>query len=156
MERSTFNLVKEIRGDVFRKTLEHSVVDCDRFLFVQRREFATSGSFEELLQSLCNHLIKTEVRSSWPGTDLLEKNSSATIHFLKLDRQSVSVLVKFSHGLYDWIQPSLPEDLCLLRKDDSPWLVTISHERDSYLHMTQEERDRLIVEVPELTEYLQE
>jgi len=63
----------------------------------------------------------------------------------------VEVLTKSASGLYDWVQPSLPEDLCLLRPDETPWLVTISHERDAYLVLDAKEHVELVREIPELT-----
>jgi hypothetical protein len=54
-------------------------------------------------------------------------------------------------ALYEWRQPNYPEDLCLLRQDRSPWLVSIAHENDSYLCLSSgKEKEDIIINVPEL------
>ena len=49
-----------------------------------------------------------------------------------------------------WRQPDLPEDLCLLRADGSPWLATIAHEADGFLLLSEAEREDLNTRVPAL------
>ena len=63
---------------------------------------------------------------------------------------SADILVKAADGLFDWLEPRLPEDLCLLRSDGSPWLVTITHERDAYFVMSREEGLLLTSHIPSL------
>jgi hypothetical protein len=62
----------------------------------------------------------------------------------------VEQLALAADGLFDWVEPRLPEDPCLLREDGTAWLTTIAHERDAYFTLTPEERDQLLREVPDL------
>jgi hypothetical protein len=39
-------------------------------------------------------------------------------------------------GLFAWRQPGLPENLCLLRMDGSPWIVSIAADRIGYVEFT--------------------
>ena len=47
-------------------------------------------------------------------------------------------------------KPELPQDLCLLRGNDDPWLVTIAHETDGYLRLSPEEKLRLVEALPRM------
>jgi hypothetical protein len=38
-------------------------------------------------------------------------------------------------GLFAWRQPDRPENLCLLRRDGSPWMVSIAEERIGYVEL---------------------
>jgi hypothetical protein len=107
----------------------------------------TSGALT-LLANLERWCIGKEKNSEWPGTIL--KNSSATVYTYKLESGVVSVLQDAADGLYEWVQPELPEDPCFLKADGSPTLVTIAHERDAYVRLTEPEAEALRVAIPRL------
>jgi hypothetical protein len=50
-----------------------------------------------------------------------------------LTEECGAVISVLAECLYAWMQPALPEDLCLVREDGDPWLVSIAHEREGYL-----------------------
>jgi len=77
-------------------------------------------------------------------------DNKATVHRFRLTGESACILQGATDGLYDWRSPSLPEDLCFLRQDMSPWLTSIAHEHDSYLTLSEEERSFLDASFPEL------
>jgi hypothetical protein len=87
-------------------------------------------------------------QSEWPGTKLLD--STALVYYFDLNKDSAEHLSKASTDLYSWLLPNLPEDLCLIKDDGNPWLVTISHEKDAYLLLSEEEKNDLLLEIPEL------
>ena len=78
------------------------------------------------------------------------RNFLATIYTYRLDPVLLAEFQTAAPRLYQWVQPGLPEDPCFLRSDASPMLVTIAHERDAYLVVSQEEVDNLLVAVPSL------
>jgi hypothetical protein len=49
--------------------------------------------------------------------------------------------------LYGWQFPHLPDDLCFYKTDGEVLLVTIAHERDSYLQLEESERDEVLSEL---------
>jgi hypothetical protein len=59
-------------------------------------------------------------------------------------------LSRATEGLFDWVQPTLPEDLHILRTGGNPWLVTISRKEDGYFELSKEEKRLLVEEVPSL------
>lgn len=60
---------------------------------------------------------KTE-SSEWPGTVL--QGHTATVWRYHLTVETAAIIKNAVSGLYDWLQPDLPEDLRLLRADGSP------------------------------------
>jgi hypothetical protein len=56
--------------------------------------------------------------------------------------------------LDDWVVPGLPEDLALLRKDQTPWLASISHEHDAWLKLYDDEAEVLRADCPSWTRLL--
>lgn len=97
-------------------------------------------------------LVRREVRNSWPGTTLFE--SSATVATYRLTTDVVAALTTATSGLYGWQQPDLPEDLCLLRDEDDPWLVSIAHEGDAFVRVDADELKELRRRVPRFTAVL--
>jgi hypothetical protein len=75
---------------------------------------------------------------------------TASVSSYRLDPGLVEALAGAVAGLYQWRQPELPEDLCLLRPDGSPWLVTIAHERDGYFTLDDAERAALVAALPSI------
>jgi hypothetical protein len=72
----------------------------------------------------------------------------------RLDEASVPLLADAADGLFDWVQPALPEDLCLLRLDGTPWLVNIAHEEEAWLMLPDEEYQQLVGKLPQLAAHL--
>ena len=54
----------------------------------------------------------------------------------ELNIQSAAIVKSVAPGLYSWVNPDLPEDLCLFRRDGTPWLVTVSRERLGHVELT--------------------
>ena len=80
--------------------------------------------------------------SEWPGTKLL--GGTALIRYYKWTEDCANIISNAVNGLYDLKQPDFPEDLCLIRGEGDPFLVTISHEKDAYLVLTPEEKEDII------------
>lgn len=89
--------------------------------------------------------------SEWPGTKL--PSDTAILRSYALTPDAVDVLTDVE-GLFSWVQPEALEDLALCRADNEPWLVSIAHERDAYLNLTNDEWDDLRRDHPELAELL--
>lgn len=123
-------IVTEPRGPMYRRLLEVALRYCNEGLVVTRESLGVGPTARAMLAALAPHMRAVEQRSEWPGTVLYGEH--ATIHRFRYDLQTADLLLAQSTGLYDWRQPDLPEDLCLLSQD-TPWLVTVAHERDAYL-----------------------
>ena len=148
MTRRNYTPHEEPKGDTYRRLLDASLEYCNVFLLVTRSYPELDESAKGLLEGLQPFFIGRTEESEWPGTELF--GSTATVHRFRLTPESVTVLGDATGRLYSWEHPGLPEDLCLIRFDGSPWLVTIAHERDSYLTLSPEEKAQLLIEIPDL------
>lgn len=149
MRRIQISLVQEPRGSAYEKLLTFSIHDCTSALLVVRNSVTLSKNAKNVIKRLEPYLFSEEKSRKWPGT-VLHDGDTALVMTYTLDHSLVTLLSEVAEGLYDWVQPNLPEDLCLLRRDGAPWLVTIAHERDGYFELTDEELHRLRHSVPQL------
>ena len=71
------------------------------------------------------------------ATGLRSDTEDGSIRWLRfeLSQGCVDVLGE-APGLFAWRQPQRPENLCLLRPDGSPWIVSIAAERIGYVEFT--------------------
>lgn len=118
---------------------------------VLRRTMGRAKSCEAFLGELSPWICVTAARAEWPGTRLVDNLADVVV--FELCTESLTILFRHSCGLYSWIQPELPEDLCILRHDSSPILATISHERDGWLSLLPSELEQLRVAVPSFEEF---
>jgi hypothetical protein len=132
-----YTIVKEPRGVLYGALLDHALGACTKALLVLREDLGLEEQGRRCLEALGPFVTAVEDKSSWPGTEL--SGHTAKVYSFRYDRASAEILPSFSEGLYDWVQPGLPEDLCLLREDGQPWLVTIAHESDAFLRLTERE-----------------
>ncbi|MCG8560409.1 MAG: hypothetical protein MI824_11465 [Hyphomicrobiales bacterium] len=126
---------------------------CDKALLIIREAGSMSDEVVKFNQRLEGFETKREMSSDWPGTRL--HGADALVVWYRLDPECTSLLGEVTEGLYDWLLPNLPEDLCLMRADGTPWLVSITHEGDSYLELSDEEYEHLLDRIPEIESYLQ-
>jgi hypothetical protein len=144
---AVFDIINEPRGHTYRQLMTACAAWASMVLLVVRADDALDDFGKNVLRTLGEHLIDVRERSEWPGTKLLE--GTATVYRFEVRPVILSALQDSVGGLYDWTQP-LPEDLCLLRRDGTPLLVTIAHERDAYLDLAQHEVDLVIRSVTDL------
>ncbi len=149
--RRTFRC--EPRGKLYGQLLDYAIGQFYTGLIVVRRSEMINESAKAVLRSLDPYTTKDEIVSEWPGTIL--HSDTARLKQFALEAESVAVLKRAAVGLYDWQHPGLPEDLCLMRPDGGPWLVSIAHEGDGYLDAGSRELDHLSRIIPGLDEILE-
>jgi hypothetical protein len=147
MNKKIFDLKLDPKGEIYNLLLDFAMEYCDKFFLVERfyPKFETNNGLN-LIKNLEQFLLNTRESNEWPGTILF--NDTAIIRVYKFNNESLSILKQAANGLYDWVHPDLLEDLCFLRKDGRPLLVTISHENDGYLELTDEEKTELVKRIP--------
>lgn len=74
----------------------------------------------------------------------------ATLHHFALTDATVAVLLETTDSIHDWQQPELPEDLCILRPDDTTWFASIAHEDDAWFELSDDERELVASRLPDL------
>ena len=147
-EKGTYTFLVEPTDNLYYQLLEIAQSICKYALLVILHTIPVDVTAKLALEQLTPFLVSITESNEWPGTILT--NSTAQIYKYNLETECINVLKKLSTRLYDWKQPYLPEDICFLKEDGSAWLVTTSHEADSYLFLTDQEYFQLLEEVPAL------
>jgi hypothetical protein len=150
--RDSYTFSVEPRSEMFADLLICGLSYCSAGLLVVRPSLGLSDKAQAFLKDLAPFITGVDEASSWPGTDLLHGN--ATIYRFSFVERVHDLIRSVSEGLYDWRQPLLPEDLCLLRADGEPWLISISHEGDAAVLITGDERTEIEQSFPDLAQRL--
>lgn len=149
MARSNFRVLREIDGNRYRDLLSAAQRVCDSFMLVVRPDLRLSRGAQALIENLTPHLIEESKRSEWPGTRLMGQTARClTFRFTGAAHDSIEAAV---HDLYDWRQPELPEDLSFYAKGET-WFFSMTHEREAYFRLEQEEYVELISRFPSLAD----
>jgi hypothetical protein len=158
VERATLDLLAEPIGDLYRELLDFAVGECRTALLVVHKSPPLVRQGLDLLSRLRPFLTSKAESKVWPGTgspDMADHESMVSIepssvYRYAYGRQCAGLLKQATDRLYAWLQPELPEDLCLLRADGSEWLVTIAHEHGSCLRLSPGEHARLVRAIPQI------
>lgn len=92
----------------YRELLTFAASNASEFTLVWRKGLEFSQSARDIDQALQPYLIRKEVSSKWPGTELL--SGAAVVKRYKVTEGSLAIL----HAVDDtfgWISPEYPEDL---------------------------------------------
>lgn len=141
-EKSEILFAREPRGNVYKALLQYA---CDNYPFFQlvvRPELEVNENGERVQEELSAFEISRTKEKEWPGTILFTEEFATVVRY-NLNEQSSEILERTVQGLFDWQQPDCPEDLCILRSDGSPWLVSIAHEGYAHLEITEDEKVEL-------------
>jgi hypothetical protein len=130
-----YSILEEPTGDSYRGLLKSASATCHMFSLVSR----DSRTLDERIPPL---IVEELSVSEWPGTKL--EGHRARLLRGRLTSGAVEILTEMTRGLYGWIQPDLPEDLCLYRHNGAPWMVSIAHERDAYLELSTAEAPEIL------------
>lgn len=141
-----YNVLREPRADVFRALVDAATGSCDRFLWVLSG-MALKKCARVLLVRLEPFLIGCEDVAEYPGTVLM--SGTITTCTYRLDRESGSILRGAADGLYEWVEPDLPQDLCFLWGPE-PWLINMASDEEAVLHASEAEVAKLRAAIPGL------
>jgi hypothetical protein len=154
MTRKQFSITKEPVGPSYRKLIDIAVSQSARAYLVTRVDDGElSTRAKEALALLKSESMDCRTSSNWPGTELLD-GGTATVREYRCTPRLAEALSTLASGLYEWIEPELPEDLGFLRSDGSPWLASIAHERDAFFVLSEAEAADLVEREPTLSELL--
>jgi hypothetical protein len=156
MERAVFDLLAEPIGDLYQDLLDFAVGECGIALLVLHKTPPLSEYGAAVMAQLERFLRSREQSHTWPGTEIDPSGEPASVFRYDYGPECAGVLKQATNRLYGWVQPELPEDLCLLRGDGSHWLVTLVHDHDGYLCLSPEEKDRLVEALPRIAPRLRD
>mgnify|MGYP001608477266 CR=1 FL=1 len=139
-QKSVYNLIPFVPNNaIYRRILEEGLKHCGIVLLVVRNGLNLDASAYALLEKLEPYQLSKGEASEWPGTVLFD--DSAVVYRFEYVHAVFEIIRNAADSFYDWKQPGLPEDLCLLRSNEDPWFVTIAHEQDCYFELTQTEAE---------------
>ena len=164
--RSWYLIAQAPTGVFFEALLDFAVArrgHYPTFSLVQRGQKPATGAAAELLAALEPFLITTtgtgrlpepasapppekpaSVRSSPPSGSFA--TATERIHFYHLERAAAAVLAR-AGSLAAFALP-LPEDLCVLASDKTPWLLSEARAGRYRLHLTAEEQRAIAKALP--------
>ena len=148
METSMYNLEAEPSLALYHGLIDFALERCPLALLVRRPELELTKAGQGVLRSLAPYVEESVKSTRWPGTEIF--GAQADVFFFRLEAGSAQVLREATDHLFGWCQPDLPEDLCFLREDRTPWLVTIAHEHDGYFVLSEWEFRQLVRALPDL------
>lgn len=88
-----------------------------------------------VLERLDPYMIDTKDVDRWPGTRMA-RGYVEQLRLYRYDGAVKEILVSVARSLYEWQNPGLPDDLHLLRQDESVWLGSIAHEGEAWLELS--------------------
>jgi hypothetical protein len=106
-------------------------------LVVRDPQIRPGDAIRQRLAKLQPYRIEALRSREWPGTILYEDEAAVYWHHVTPGLQQC--MKELASHLFEWVHPDAPEDPCFFRDDGQVVLVTISHERDAYLMLTEAE-----------------
>lgn len=152
-ERKKIGFLEEPKNSLYQQLITLGSQICREAVLVVRQSNPLDDSGLRFLHHIAPFLKSKTQLKEWPGTRLIV--GYAWVHYYNLTPEFIKALLNSTNNLYDWLQPKLPEDLCLIRPDQEPWLVTISHEKDGYLYLTENELNEFLSKWPSIGTLLQ-
>jgi hypothetical protein len=151
VETRRYDLTRELRDEAYRTLLAASLGFCDRAVLVVPPRSA--AACEAKVDPLRPFVAFEFAAGQWPGT--ISWDAPATVYWLELSTACVEALSTLVDGLYDWQTVNgNPEDLALLSEDGREFLVSVAHECESWMWLTESERRELERRIPELDSLL--
>jgi hypothetical protein len=138
IEMECYVFTSEPVGSSYFQLLDYCCsVAAEVILVVRDPDMDPGDPIKRELAGLSQYLLGCDRAKEWPGTVLL--SDEATVYRYRVSDDLCAHLKKQKTGLFQWIHPEAPEDLCFMRENGNAILVTISHERDAYLLLTADE-----------------
>jgi hypothetical protein len=147
-QRDFYDLETDVSRDLYNDLIDFALGRCPTACLIVRDQIELGESGELFLSALEPYLVGREKTDRWPGTELF--GSEAEIVDFRLEAGSAQLLKSATDHLFGWLQPDLPEDLCFLHADHTPWLTTIAHEDEGYFILTEDEARQLREALPRL------
>ncbi|MEK7096675.1 MAG: hypothetical protein AAB881_01880 [Patescibacteria group bacterium] len=149
MKKRIYDFLHPITPKEYYKILEMANNYCDRFYFVIPNTAQMPETVNHVINSLQPFVADIQKVKEWPGTVIYSEGYNL-LYTYYLNKESEKALKGITNDLYSWTKPVLPEDLGFLRKDGSPWFISITHEKDCYMELTDKEKGEFDEIFPDL------
>jgi hypothetical protein len=152
MEYTKLRFNEDVAGGDYASFLEYSLSMCSIGLLILRPNYRPSGRGIEFGANLQPSVVEIREQSEWPGTKLSRR--TVKVMYFIFDEGTAALLRRTTTSLFDWRWPELPEDLCLMRNDQSVWFGSTSHEAQGWLQVSEREMSMLRADHPTWTSHL--
>jgi hypothetical protein len=140
--------LKSVNKKIFQEILLLGLNECNYILLITRNLLGRSIKLESLLKELKINWIAEKEVTHWPGTTI--DSDIAKMYIYSYDNFVLSTLLKYGPNQNDWIQPNLPEDICLMRDYEKKWFFSITHENAFAFDISDDEKRELELKIPNL------
>ena len=129
-----FVFVREPRGAEYLELLKFCQAHSAHVAFIQQLFSPPSvDRLRPLLDRLSSSLIAIESVSEWPG-NRMGTGYRADRYLYPVHDEVIAILADVAHGLFDWVNPFLPDDLHFLRGDEVV-LGQVAHEQFAWINL---------------------
>lgn len=164
-------IISEPIGSIYTALIKYAGKKCSSFSLVWPVDIKIDDSAYQIHQELIEFLeSEEEIKSEWQAIDGKDEKNPILRKFV-INSKSLDILIKAPNsfacperenkaswridknrepGLYSWITPALPEDLSFYTADGDKWLMSISHEEESYFNEAIVFPDEISRELPSL------
>ncbi len=129
-----YNLKSEPVENTYKQLIEFAFSVSDSFMLVERDDVIKNNSLKKFLDKISKYQIDVMHKSSFAGTQILG-GSKAKVFCYKTNNDVKDILLSCSSGLYDWVQPNLPEDLSFML-NNLYVLINTAHEKSSGIYIS--------------------
>lgn len=124
-------IVKEPTAETYVALLQFALARHSLFSLVWRDQLDFNDSASAVAEALRPDLLRERRTSEWPGTQLV--GHRAIVRLYRMSPAACSALAA-AGGMYAWRAPERPEDLAFYVSEENPWLMSIAHERDTFVY----------------------
>ena len=139
-------LIRPPRHNVLRSLLAFGATRCDQFL-VTLTGMKLASKAETFLSAAEPFLDDRRQASEYPGGRL--PWGTIEVRTYRLVPPTLELIAAAARSLFDWQEPDLPNDLCLLRSGD-PWLITMASDKVAVLVLDPVELAEVVRDLPSL------
>lgn len=117
-----WDLTENPKDEIYRELIKVLCDHSDKFYFVTRKELKYN---QEILARFKPYTIEIYKTKKWANT--MTKGPAATVFVMESNEETYKLLKQYASALYDWVAPSLPEDLTFI-KNNFAWFSCTTHE----------------------------
>lgn len=138
------------KGEAYDRLIDFVIERTDKFVLSERYPPTGNGKrYVDLMRKLEPFLLEKCSMEEMQGKSG-SNYSEGTYYIYRSCNEAGSVLKEAVNGLYDWLQPNMPEDLCFWDANGADYLYTIAHEEICGIRLNEEEANQLADLIPGL------
>ncbi|ULO05612.1 leucine-rich repeat domain-containing protein [Paenibacillus sp. 19GGS1-52] len=138
------------KGEAYKRLIGFLIERTDKFVLSEWDEhYGMVKLYTEVMDKLKPFLVEQNTMEQMQAKSGANY-SPGTYYIYQCCAEAGAVLKEAVHGLYDWQQPHMPEDLCFWDAEGADYLYSVSHEKICSLKMSEEEARQLAERIPGL------